>query len=1061
MQGCIITFYSYKGGTGRSMALANTAWILASHGLRVLVVDWDLEAPGLHRYFHPFLPDSELHSSPGVIDLMWEFAAAAADPAPKEDRQWYTQLARVDQYAMSLEHPFPGKGTIDLMPAGRQDAIYSTQVTTFDWNHFYEHLGGGPFLEALRQSMRSDYDYVLIDSRTGLSDTAGVCTVQLPDTLVNCFSLSTQSVEGASAVAASVYRQRKDGLRIFPVPMRVEDGELDKLEASRDFARRKFDRFLSHVADPERYWGDVEVPYKSYYAYEEILATIGDRPRLENTILAAMERFVGHLTDQRVAGLAPITPESERRELLLRFQRSESSTRAGRRARDWQTRPRVFVCYTYTTSEHFDSVRELWHLLRSEGVDARLDLPPTQRGTDWVQRRAEQLEAADLVLVVASPDRAASAENELGNEPQNETTSLKRDYLRAPARYVAVRLPDCPEGGLPKFLSGRRGDHLSVDELTAEGIGSLVDVIAQRIRRESSLRGDVPERRPRWMRLETASSVVAEALRALRQDAEQRLQERLAIHGLNSTVALPVHWRVASDRFVQRGSVELASPSGATADFGEVLSQLPRGRLVIVGPPGSGKSVAAAVMTRTLLELGSADDGLPVPVWIPLADWDPSSERFQDRFSRLLTDRLRSTISRGAAYGLALEGRVIPIADGLDELSPALRARALSVLNRELREHMPIVLTCRIEEYAETVANFPPLHDAAVLELCPPLLETVIAYVTANEVSAEKRWKPVFTALRAQRPASLVEVFESPLMIRLAVEICSASSRDPSALLELAERGELKAELLRSLIRARYGPASTDHSAEKWFAFLAYELGRSDTRSLYWWRTWRDTPTRALQIMIASYLLLAVGAGITPLLALSDTLSRTVIQWAVVGAIVSVGVSIIWTNRPVAAKARRYELRRARRSLRSIPGFLPARVTPEDAPNPPELLRASRHGTLISLILAPVITLASMLAAIPLIHGVSRALLHGAELGGAIAILTTGVSLATSAWIRFGVARIALSLTERLPLRTLGFLEDARRKGLLRYSGAAYQFSLPEHQDVLARERASKRRGNS
>ena len=44
--GRIITFYSYKGGTGRSMALANVAWLLASNGQRVLAIDWDLEAPG-------------------------------------------------------------------------------------------------------------------------------------------------------------------------------------------------------------------------------------------------------------------------------------------------------------------------------------------------------------------------------------------------------------------------------------------------------------------------------------------------------------------------------------------------------------------------------------------------------------------------------------------------------------------------------------------------------------------------------------------------------------------------------------------------------------------------------------------------------------------------------------------------------------------------------------------------------------------------------------------------------------------------------------------------------
>lgn len=49
--GQLITFYSYKGGTGRTMALANVACLLAREGRRVLVIDWDLEAPGLHRFF--------------------------------------------------------------------------------------------------------------------------------------------------------------------------------------------------------------------------------------------------------------------------------------------------------------------------------------------------------------------------------------------------------------------------------------------------------------------------------------------------------------------------------------------------------------------------------------------------------------------------------------------------------------------------------------------------------------------------------------------------------------------------------------------------------------------------------------------------------------------------------------------------------------------------------------------------------------------------------------------------------------------------------------------------
>ena len=51
----IITFYSYKGGVGRSFALANVAAILSEWGCRVLAVDWDIEAPGLSHYFGPYI----------------------------------------------------------------------------------------------------------------------------------------------------------------------------------------------------------------------------------------------------------------------------------------------------------------------------------------------------------------------------------------------------------------------------------------------------------------------------------------------------------------------------------------------------------------------------------------------------------------------------------------------------------------------------------------------------------------------------------------------------------------------------------------------------------------------------------------------------------------------------------------------------------------------------------------------------------------------------------------------------------------------------------------------
>ena len=326
MRGQIVTFYSYKGGTGRSMSLANAAWILASNGLRVLAVDWDLEAPGLHRYFHPFLSDPTLGSSPGVINLIWEFAAAALDPSAPEEPGWHREYARTAPYATSVDHRFPDKGTIDLLSAGRQDNTYSAMVNSFDWDNFYHQLGGGGFLEALMEDMRAHYDYVLVDSRTGLSDTAGICTVQLPDTLVACFSMSAQAIEGTAAVAASVARQRMDTpVTIFPVPMRVEDGEKAMREASLDSARAHFERFLGHVPDHDRYWGDVEVPYRAYYAYEEVLATIADRPNQPSSVLAATERLVSYLTHGGVTEGVQTASDAELLELLTHFRRTAAA----------------------------------------------------------------------------------------------------------------------------------------------------------------------------------------------------------------------------------------------------------------------------------------------------------------------------------------------------------------------------------------------------------------------------------------------------------------------------------------------------------------------------------------------------------------------------------------------------------------------------------------------------------------------------------------------------------------------------------------------------------------
>jgi tetratricopeptide (TPR) repeat protein len=312
-QGQVITFYSYKGGTGRTMAMANVAWILASNGKRVLAVDWDLESPGLHKFFHPFLDESIVGATPGVIEIINDYASAAVSPAPGGE-DWHLKYARVDRDAVSLDWTFPEAGKLDFLSAGRQNRDYSAAVSSLDWDSFYDRLGGGNFFRAMRDNMKQNYDYVLIDSRTGLSDVADICTIELPDVLVVCFTLSDQSIEGAANVARQISRRYRDrNIRVLPVPMRIEDGEKEKLDTGRALARSRFEGFPAGLTQESSalYWASVEVPYKPFYAFEETLATFGDDPGSPASLLASFERITDSITSGQIVAMKPI-PEDLR-----------------------------------------------------------------------------------------------------------------------------------------------------------------------------------------------------------------------------------------------------------------------------------------------------------------------------------------------------------------------------------------------------------------------------------------------------------------------------------------------------------------------------------------------------------------------------------------------------------------------------------------------------------------------------------------------------------------------------------------------------------------------------
>ena len=141
--------------------------------------------------------------------------------------------------------------------------------------------------------MKRHYDYILIDSRTGLSDVADICTIQLPDMLVDCFTLSDQGIDGAAAggAARSRDRYRARRIRVLPVPMRVDTAEKVKADAGRAAGQAAVRRAAERHdrGGPAGYWAAVEVPYRPFYAYEETLATFGDEPGADGSLLSAYE----------------------------------------------------------------------------------------------------------------------------------------------------------------------------------------------------------------------------------------------------------------------------------------------------------------------------------------------------------------------------------------------------------------------------------------------------------------------------------------------------------------------------------------------------------------------------------------------------------------------------------------------------------------------------------------------------------------------------------------------------------------------------------------------------
>ncbi|MEM9272732.1 MAG: TIR domain-containing protein [Cyanobacteria bacterium P01_F01_bin.143] len=293
-EGTIITFYSYKGGVGRTLALANVGALLSRWGYRVLCIDWDLEAPGLHLYFQKWMSSSSFSEQQGLAELIQAYING-------EKIDWQSFVTQIE--LPNSQHP------LFLMIAGSQNNSYIERMQTLQWDELYETKQLGNFLETLRNEWKAEFDFILIDSRTGVTDSGGICTVQMPDYLCLLFTANKQSLYGAVNIVHRARQTRnhlpfdRGKLWVLPVATRFE--ARIEYELAQEWLST-FDKVLSPLYEewinkdisPSSLLNFIKVPYVPYWSFGEKIPVLEEETKDTENIGFSFETITAILASK-------------------------------------------------------------------------------------------------------------------------------------------------------------------------------------------------------------------------------------------------------------------------------------------------------------------------------------------------------------------------------------------------------------------------------------------------------------------------------------------------------------------------------------------------------------------------------------------------------------------------------------------------------------------------------------------------------------------------------------------------------------------------------------------
>ncbi|MUG98372.1 AAA family ATPase [Scytonema sp. UIC 10036] len=208
----VVTFYSFKGGVGRSTALGLVAGILATRNRRVVMVDFDLEAPGISVLFRSDVENFNQEQY-GVVDYLYQRYLTPEQNFPSIENC----ISQVN---------LPTRGELFLVSVGEYNENYIHRLAELDrrtLQHFYTGVTNPPrqLMEDIKKELNPDV--ILIDARPGFNDTNAIALFDLADTAIICFSPTDQSFEGLRWVVQAVSKQHdyqgRPDLRFLLTPM--------------------------------------------------------------------------------------------------------------------------------------------------------------------------------------------------------------------------------------------------------------------------------------------------------------------------------------------------------------------------------------------------------------------------------------------------------------------------------------------------------------------------------------------------------------------------------------------------------------------------------------------------------------------------------------------------------------------------------------------------------------------------------------------------------------------------------------------------------------------------